>query len=81
MLNEQEQKTILALVDTIGDTIREATETSSIHGIPSGHLYAFVMSFMSLSAYSQVIAMLKARGEVVEKNHLLTWVKSQQKES
>ena len=46
----------------------------SLGSVPSGHLYARVMPFMNLDAYTRVIETLKRAGLVTEKNHLLTWV-------
>lgn len=57
----------------IGDCVRDLGE------VPSGHLYACLLSMPSLSSmtagqYQQVIDALNGAGLVSEKNHLLTWV-------
>jgi len=66
-LTTQEQAqldVILAMVDVI--------KTSK--SIPSGHLYAAVMSKVSLNAYHQIIGMLKRAGIVTEEFDVLTYV-------
>jgi len=41
--------------------------------VPSGVLYAHVMSHMSLAGYESAIGVLKRAGLVSEENFLLTW--------
>ena len=55
-------------VRALADAIRELGE------IPSGHLYARVMGFMTLEVYQSMIENLKAAGVVREEpSHLLVW--------
>jgi len=42
--------------------------------VPSGHLYARLMEYMSLETYNKIITVLKNANLVEESNHLLTWV-------
>lgn len=58
----------LVVVRALIETIRDVKE------VPSGHLYAGVMEYMSLETYEGLIAMLKRNGMVTESSsHLLTW--------
>ena len=61
-------KAALGILRAVADTIRELGE------VPSGHLYAHLMSKLSLEQYEQVIGVLKQAGLITESNHLLTWV-------
>jgi hypothetical protein len=62
-------KAALGIVTAVADAIRELGE------VPSGHLYANLMSKLSLEQYEQVIGVLKSTGLITESNaHLLTWV-------
>jgi hypothetical protein len=61
-------KAALGILRAVADTIRELGE------VPSGHLYAHLMSKLSLEQYEQVISVLKQAGLITESNHLLTWV-------
>jgi hypothetical protein len=45
----------------------------SIGSIPSGELYAMVMSRLTLDQYTAIIRWLKEGGMVRESNYLLTW--------
>jgi hypothetical protein len=42
--------------------------------IPSGHLYAQVMSYLTIEAYNRIIEILKGADLVAEENHVLRWV-------
>ncbi len=46
------------------------------NGTPSGHLYAAVMSQLSLSEYQECIDCLKYIGLVKESGHVLTYAKT-----
>ena len=61
-------KAALGILRAVADAIRELGE------VPSGHLYAHLMSKLSLEQYEQVIGVLKQAGLITESNHLLTWV-------
>lgn len=60
-------KAAIEIMRAIADTIRELKQ------VPSGHLYARVMGFMSLDRFNQIIAILKDAGLIEETNHLLVW--------
>lgn len=49
--------------------------------MPSGHLYARLMSHMSLETYDSIIGTLKRAGLVEERNHLLRWLAPRGKDS
>lgn len=51
----------------IGEAIRDLKQ------IPSGKLYAMVMTHMDIEIYQCVIAKLKETGLVREENHMLIW--------
>lgn len=51
----------------------EAIRDAGPRGIPSGHLYAAVMSVASLDAYNAILRVLQNKGWVRNSGHLLTW--------
>jgi hypothetical protein len=53
----------------VGECIRDLGRP-----VPSGEVYAHLMGHLTLESYTSVIAVLKAKGLVEEKNHLLTWI-------
>jgi hypothetical protein len=55
---------LLAVSDAIQD----------LGSVPSGKLYAHLMSHMNLSSYEKVVETLKRAGLVEEHAHVLTWV-------
>jgi hypothetical protein len=62
-------KAALGILTAVADAIRELGE------VPSGHLYANLMSKLTLEQYEQIIGVLKSTGLVSESNaHLLTWL-------
>ena len=65
---QNDVKAALGILKAVADAIRELGE------VPSGHLYAHLMSKLSLEQYEQVIGILKQAGLITESNHLLTWV-------
>jgi hypothetical protein len=65
---EMDKPNAIQLLAVIAETIRE------LGAVPSGHLYANVMSYMSLDIYNLIISTLKKAGLVEEKAHLLTWI-------
>ena len=65
---QNDVKAALGILRAVADTICELGE------VPSGHLYAHLMSKLSLEQYEQVIGVLKQAGLITESNHLLTWV-------
>lgn len=64
MTQGQIKQTTLA----IAEAIRELGE------VPSGVLYAQIMSQMTIDTYNAIIKMLIGAGLVSQKNFLLTWV-------
>jgi hypothetical protein len=56
------------IITAIGDAIRDSKE------IPSGTLYAVLCGRMSITAYSNIINILKRAGLVEEKSNLLRWI-------
>jgi hypothetical protein len=46
----------------------------SLGSIPSGQLYAQVMSYLTIEAYNRIIEILKRADLVAEENHVLRWV-------
>ena len=64
-------KAAFEVLKAVADAIRE------IGSVPSGHLYACLMSDLSLDQYEQVIATLKQAGLITESHCLLTWVSEQ----
>ena len=59
----------LALIENlIADMV---IETNSPIGLPSGPLYAGLMSHMSLDTYQSIIARLCQQGRVEQRNHTL----------
>jgi len=66
---EQQITAGLARVRAIADCIRD------IGAVPSGHLYAQVMSRLTIGEYDKIIGILKNAGMVTESSsHMLTWV-------
>lgn len=68
-LSAEEITSALSIVGVIGESIRELGQ------VPSGHLYAVVMSGgMDLAQYEQAIGLLKRSKLVAEDaSHMLTW--------
>jgi hypothetical protein len=64
-----EVKAAFGILQAVAEAIRELGE------VPSGHLYANLMSKLSLAQFEQVLGVLKGAGLVRESNaHLLTWI-------
>jgi len=55
----------------ITEAIREAIKDAGQDGIPSGHLYAMLMGFMSLHTYQAVIDILVKTKQITNNSHLL----------
>ena len=66
-MTTKEQATLNVMI-AVAEAIRDLGK------VPSGHLYARLMNYMSLSSYQSIIAALKRAGLVEEKNFLLRWV-------
>ena len=65
-MNDQ-AKAGLSLVMAVAETIQDLGE------VPSGHLYAALMSRMSIDQYTRVIDILKRAELIKESSNLLTW--------
>jgi hypothetical protein len=61
-------KKAMQIVLVVAEAIKE------LGSVPSGHLYAQLMSHMTLDTYTKIIGILKKGGMVTESGHLLTWV-------
>lgn len=61
-------KAAVQVMVAVGEAIKE------LGSVPSGHLYARLMSHMTLETYNKIIGVLVKTGAVKEENHLLTWV-------
>ena len=66
-MNAKEKAALDAIV-TVGEAIK------ALGSVPSGHLYAQLMPYMSLETYNKIIAILVRAGGVKEERHLLTWI-------
>jgi hypothetical protein len=58
----------IKLIMAVTEAIREAKR------IPSGHLYAMLMSKMDINTYNKLITIIKRTGLVKEEYHELIWV-------
>lgn len=65
---KEQIKGTLETIRVVADAIRE------LGSVPSGHLYARLMSHMSHATYEKIIGVITRSGLVEEKNHLLTWI-------
>jgi hypothetical protein len=62
-------------IQAVFDVMVAITELIRTKGeIPSGELYAAVMSKLDIHTYEAILSRIKGSGLVVEKNHLLVWV-------
>lgn len=59
-------------ITTVATAIYEAVQATKADGIPSGHLYAAVMSACTLSEYETIIATFVNAGFMTLKNNVLT---------
>jgi hypothetical protein len=67
-VTNEDVKRAIALLQIVAEAIMDAGE------IPSGHLYAAVMSHMTIEGYERCIGMLVAGKVVVKRGDLLVWV-------
>jgi len=58
-----------ALLEIV-NIIQEAIDASP-SGIPSGHLYARLMPYMTIDTYTQIISALVKAGRITNNGHLL----------
>lgn len=69
MDTKREVRAVVDVIVAVAETVRQVRE------IPSGHLYAQVMTAgISLATYERVVGVLKGAGLVEERNHVLRWV-------
>ena len=61
-------KAFLNATLAVSDAIRE------LGSVPSGHLYARLMEYLSIEVYQRIIDLLVEAKVVTNKGHLLTWV-------
>ena len=67
-ITKEHVQAAIRITQAVAEAIRELKE------VPSGHLYASLMSQMDLERYNNIIALLKKAGVVSESNHLLKWI-------
>lgn len=67
-ITKEQVSAAIRTTQAVAEAIRELKE------VPSGQLYARLMSVLSLSQYNQIIDVLKKAGVVSESNHLLKWI-------
>lgn len=65
------EQTPRLFADALWEVISDATETSHLGGIPSGHLYAALMDMLSLDAYNGVIEFLISEGAIKQESSYL----------
>ena len=53
------------------DTVQEIIKGAGSQGIPSGHLYAMLMTYMDLQTYQTMIGLMVKAGGVTLQNHVL----------
>jgi len=61
-------KAVTEVIVAVASAIKE------LGSVPSGHLYARLMGYMSLESYNNIIEYLKKAQWIEEKNHVITWV-------
>ena len=69
-ITKQEIEAAIEICAILGQAIKKAGP----EGVPSGHLYAQVMSALSLNTYNTAIASLKRSGLISESHFVLTWI-------
>lgn len=68
-LSAAEMAQVRAVIEAIAEAIKD------LGSVPSGHLYAGLMSRMSIQTYEEIISLLVNQGRVRrEATHLLVWV-------
>lgn len=66
-ITKEQTKAALEILKLLADAVRE------LEMVPSGELYARVMSYMSLQSYESAINTLVRSGVIRKSNHLLIW--------
>jgi hypothetical protein len=67
MVTKEQIKASLEVLRLLADTIKEVKQ------VPSGELYARVMSHLSLNTYHSAIHTLIRSGVIRQENNLLIW--------
>lgn len=67
-MSADQVKAALNMILAVSETIREAGQ------VPSGTLYAALMSKVDLGGYNRIIDTLKGAGVIREENHCLIWI-------
>jgi len=65
-----EKQRILAIVQVVGETIKDFGP----NGVPVGHLYAHLMPIISYNTFAAMIDAMVAAKVVKVSNHVITWV-------
>lgn len=67
-MTKQQIEAAIKMTAALAETIME------LGSVPSGHLYARVMGYLSLEGYNGIIKTLKGAKLVKEENNVLTWI-------
>ena len=67
-VTKEQVKALITATQALANTIRELKQ------IPSGELFARLMTYCSLEKYNNLIDVLKKAGVIKEENHLLIWI-------
>lgn len=57
--------------NAISEAILEAVDASPYGYVPSGHVYAMLMKYISLDTYMALIALMVQQGKIRVKNHAI----------
>lgn len=64
-------ETRLARIKPVLDAVQSVIDAAGNEGIPSGHLYAMLMSHMDLDTYQSLINIMVDAGGITIKNHVI----------
>lgn len=64
-------ETRFARLKPVLDAVTEVIAAKGDEGLPSGHLYAMLLSEMNLDTYNSMIALLCSTGKVTLNSHVL----------
>lgn len=67
-ITKQQAMDGIKLIKLVADSIKE------LKRVPNGHLYAMLMSILSLQEYEKIINILKNAGVIELKNNELFWI-------
>jgi hypothetical protein len=65
-----EKARVLAIVQVVGETIKEFGPD----GVPSGHLYAHLSGVITYHTYQSMIDAMVAAKVIKVSNHVITWI-------